>query len=69
MKNGDKSRYSELNTDLSNAFIFGKNQYPLTTEDARRILDKFQSMVPIIQKDNSNDNTNNNNQRGGRRNE
>lgn len=29
VKNADKSRYGKLDTDLSNAFIFGKNQYSL----------------------------------------
>ena len=28
IKNADKFKYSELNTDMSNSFIFGTNQYP-----------------------------------------
>ena len=50
IKNADKSRYGELNADMSNAYTFGRNQYPTTTEDARRILDKFKPIVPIVTK-------------------
>ena len=54
VNNGDKNRYGELNTDFSNAFTFGKNQYCLTTEYVTHILDKFKPMVLIVPKKKNN---------------
>ena len=39
---------------MSNAFTFGRNQYPTTTEYARHILDKFKPTVPIVTKKKNN---------------